>query len=59
MRNSEGYFDPTAGKAMSKHRETKLFKTMTAPKNERPKKKEENQKRILYYATPVYVSDRK
>ena len=59
MRNSEGYKDPTAGKAMNPHDETKTLKSITASPREKPKKKDGSPKKILYHAVPAYVSHRR
>jgi len=56
MRNSEGYIDPTASRAMKPWKEEKLLKSITAPQRKKPVKKQKSEKKIEYYSTPAYIS---
>ena len=56
MRNSEGYTDPTAGKALNSKEETKRLKSITAPPRKKPMKREGEKKELVYYSVPAYTS---
>ncbi len=59
MRNSEGYHDPTAGKAMSSNPREERLAVIVAPKREpqhKVRKTSEKKKEIKYFAIPVYTS---
>ena len=55
MRNLEGYRDPTAGAAMIDKKPVKPTKKKPA-KKVKQEKKNDNQKKTVYYITPVYTS---
>lgn len=56
MRNTEGYADPTAGRAMNFTERPQTYKTITAPVRKKSKKKPAPKRNIVYYPTPVYVA---
>lgn len=56
MRNTEGYADPTAGKAMNPNQRPQSLKTLTAPPREKPVKKPVQKKNTVYYCKPAYVA---
>lgn len=59
MRNSEGYHDPTAGKAMSSNPREERQAVIVAPKRKpqhKARKASKQKKETKYFATPVYTS---